>query len=563
MVLYRTYRPQKLADLVGQEHVVGPLLKSLESGKIAHGYLFAGPRGTGKTSTARILAKAVNCSVYGLQSTDYSKKSSSQKSVDSRPTFGEPCNKCASCKAITDGSYLDLIEVDAASNRGIDEIRDLREKIRLSPVAGRFKVYIIDEVHMLTTEAFNALLKTLEEPPAHAIFILCTTEENKLPETIVSRLVRFNFKRANTTDLEKAIARVCKAEKIDIAKEALEAVVRAGDGSYRDALSVLEQVGRTGGKISEADVLGVIKISGHSQVLEFARLLVESNLPELASKLDEAGADLDMLAFNRELLLFFEKLLYFKIGTLNLEEVDPQYAQVYKEIDTEIGFDQLQNLLKVLLVAEGDMKYYPLPQISLLLAFTKWCGESGVGQRQSRFSNEKSSKGKGKEDIEDIERIKVTKDVEEIKESKKTVEIKGDVEAVQKEKPENSVSRENRKGKIKMEDIEANWGVFLARIRPVSPHILALLRSTRPISVDGDTLNLEVFFRLHKDRLEEPKIMDLLCNTFSQILESPVVFRMQLADRNSKPPPAVSKSNVSEPAGSQDVSRLAEEIFLK
>src|SRR5579872_7513583 len=223
-VFYRKYRPQKFSDLVGQRDIVETLLAQLASGKIAHGYLFAGPRGSGKTSTARIFAKSVNCLSY----------------KDSK--FGEPCNKCQSCLAISDGSNLDLFEIDAASNRGIDEIRDLREKIKLSPVSSRFKVYIIDEAHMLTTEAFNALLKTLEEPPKHAIFILCTTASSKLPPTIISRLSRFNFKRATEDEIVAAISKIAKAEKVDIDKEAFFAVAKAADGSFRDAVSLFDQL---------------------------------------------------------------------------------------------------------------------------------------------------------------------------------------------------------------------------------------------------------------------------------------------------------------------------------
>src|SRR3972149_1791873 len=199
MVLYRKYRPQKFGEIVGQSHIVQTLTNALANLKFGHGYLFSGPKGSGKTTLARLLAKSLNCTGRKLAKGSF-----------------EPCNRCTSCKEITAGKSLDLIEIDAASNRGIDEIRDLREKIRFAPTSSEFKVYIVDEVHMLTKEAFNALLKTLEEPPAHAIFIMATTEPGKIPATILSRIQRFDFRRATFQELEKLLGRTSKMENIKI-----------------------------------------------------------------------------------------------------------------------------------------------------------------------------------------------------------------------------------------------------------------------------------------------------------------------------------------------------------
>ena len=207
-VLYRKWRPQTLSEVVGQEHVTKTLLNALKTGKVAHAYLFCGPRGTGKTSTGRILAKAVNCQKGGK---------------------GEPCNACSMCQSITEGRAMDVIEIDAASNRGIDEIRELRERVRFSPGEARFKVYIIDEVHMLTDAAANALLKTLEEPPPHAIFILATTETHKVPLTILSRCQRFDFRRIPQAAMTKRLAEVCKSEGIQIEEAALNQIGKVQD----------------------------------------------------------------------------------------------------------------------------------------------------------------------------------------------------------------------------------------------------------------------------------------------------------------------------------------------
>ncbi|MCS1352744.1 DNA polymerase III subunit gamma/tau [Mechercharimyces sp. CAU 1602] len=232
--LYRVFRSQTFAELVGQEHVTRTLTNALATGHFSHAYLFSGPRGTGKTSAAKIMAKAVNCE---------------------QGPAPEPCNQCDSCQKITEGSLMDVVEIDAASNRGVDEIRDLRENVRYAPSEVRYKVYIVDEVHMLTTEAFNALLKTLEEPPGHVVFILATTEPHKLPATIISRCQHFVFRRIAVEQMVKHLRYICAEQEIECAEEALMEVARAADGGMRDALSLLDQVRSfSGDRIDESSV---------------------------------------------------------------------------------------------------------------------------------------------------------------------------------------------------------------------------------------------------------------------------------------------------------------------
>lgn len=301
VALYRKWRPQGFDSLVGQEAVRIALTNALETGRIAHAYLFAGPRGTGKTSTAKILAKAVNC--------------------EHGPT-PNPCNKCQNCVRINDGTSMDVFEIDAASNRGIDEIRDLREKVAFAPVNGRYKVYIIDEVHMLTTEAFNALLKTLEEPPPHVIFILATTEPHKIPATIHSRCQRFDFKRVTDSDIVKRLREVADGSGIAADDDALQLIALQADGGMRDALSLLDQCGVMAERVSAETVRSVLGIVGREALRELVKAVGEGNVPkslELLEALLAGGKDVKQII--TELAEYLRAVLLYKAS--------PEYREIY------------------------------------------------------------------------------------------------------------------------------------------------------------------------------------------------------------------------------------------
>ena len=554
-VFYRKYRPQKFSDLAGQEHIVEMLLAQLTSGKISHGYLFSGPRGSGKTSSARIFAKAINC----LKAT--------------KGRFSEPCNRCTNCEAITNGSFLDLVEIDAASNRGIDEIRDLREKIKMSPVAGKFKVYIIEEAHMLTVEAFNALLKTLEEPPRHAIFILCTTNPSKLPATIISRLTRFNFIRAGERELVKLLAKISKAEKIKVDDGALLAIAKASDGAYRDAVSILDQLSAGGKKITVLDVERVVYSSGVNMLLEFANALCAKDVKGAVRGIEKMSLrDVDFSLFAKDLMLLFESVLLFKIGA----EVDSGNGKIFrdeiKKIAEKVSFLELQNLIKLFLVAESEIKIYPLEKIPLILAVCKYCGDPEAASRldTSKGVDEKAKIAK-KEETAGVEEI--TKKDEVLKTPRVEVDPKG-LEQIDSHGHgpwssdsslrgnDDKVSPTARSRSPRLLEIEKKWGKFLEKVRQINAHILALLRSTRPVQFDGVNLTLEVFYKFHKDKLEEPKTIGMLENFLGEIFERKITMRMVLTQRTGDLPKAVKASDVVDVA-SEDLSALAQEIFSK
>ena len=355
------YRPKTFSEVIGQEHVSQTLRNAVAAGRVAHGYLFSGPRGTGKTSTARVLAKALNC-VHG-------------------PT-PNPCGVCSICDAIAHGRAMDVIEIDAASNRGIDEIRDLREKVKYSPAEARCKVYILDEVHMLTTEAFNALLKTLEEPPEHSYFILLTTEAHKIPATIISRCQRFDLRPISLPDLAASLRRIAEAEGLEVTDAALNAMARAGEGAMRDAESIFDQiVAYADGAITVETVNSVLGVTDDETLAEIADIIVEGDAAKVFLVIDRSvgeGKDLGQLL--NDLTRYFRDLLRLSLGAESsawLQLGDASQSRMRAQAHS-LGRVRLMSAIHALAETQSRLKQSAQHALVLELALTELCAPPSV-----------------------------------------------------------------------------------------------------------------------------------------------------------------------------------------
>lgn len=352
-VFARKYRPQTFDDLVGQEHVTRTLKNAVKQNRLAHAYLFVGPRGIGKTSTARILAKALNC-IHGPAVT--------------------PCGVCDSCKEITGGNSLDVLEIDGASNNGVEQVRELRENVRYAPAKGRYKIYIIDEVHMLSSQAFNALLKTLEEPPEHVKFIFATTEPQKVLPTILSRCQRFDLHRIPANLIAKHLQFIATNEEVKLEPAAAHAIARGADGGLRDAESMLDQlVAFCGETIAEADVLSVFGFTSEQTVASFCEKILRGETAAALSLLDEqAAAGKEMMKFMSDLIAHLRDLLVFKVKPDALaEEAAPE---LQSSLGAEAGLietDRLLDLIEQFAAAEGRMKWAPNKKLHFEVAVIK------------------------------------------------------------------------------------------------------------------------------------------------------------------------------------------------
>ena len=342
-VFYRKWRPQTFSEVAGQEHVTQTLLNAIKSGRIAHAYLFCGPRGSGKTSTARILAKAVNCK---------------------SPVEGEPCNTCESCIAINRGGALDIIEIDEASNRGIDDMNDLKERVNYAPNILRYKVYIIDEVHMITREGANAFLKTLEEPPPHVIFILATTDPHKIISTITSRCQRFDFHRLSSSSVIARLTHICGKEGIQLDPEAFKLIAKVTQEACRDATNLLEQlITYYGTTIELSQAQAMLGISGDLRIRELAKHIIARDVSSGLKVINAVASDgLDLRQFNRELVDYLRQLLLAKSGSSEtVDATDDDLAEMQK-IASTTTLDYLLGAVKLFSAVDLRMdSYSPLP----------------------------------------------------------------------------------------------------------------------------------------------------------------------------------------------------------
>jgi len=469
-VLARRYRPLNFKDVVGQEHVTRTLTNALKKSKVAHAYLFAGPRGVGKTTTARILAKAVNC-------TDLKD--------------GEPCNQCPTCTDINDSRSLDILEIDGASNRGIDEIRNLRENVKFAPAASTRKVYIIDEVHQLTSAAFNALLKTLEEPPAHVLFIFATTEAHQVPPTILSRCQRFDFHRISAAAIRGNIEMICSQEKVTADLEVLELITRKADGSLRDAQSLLDQlVAFCGDTLKAREVEQVLGMIPLDTLFETSRIFRERSSGEAFKLCDELAAQgADYGHFLRELALHLVRLIRVKTTgqALGLEigaDVQDRYLAEAKKT----GLNDIFRWLRLVQESELAVKRSPAPRIRFetdfmkiatldasvdldaLLAKLSSLGEGAVVRPELPMTESPVSQSKLPID----ESSKPGMSRPPIRE---TGPVKSSPEAVPGAMPEVAV-------------FQARWGEICETLAKEHPSLGAFLREGRPTALEDKTLTI-------------------------------------------------------------------------
>ncbi len=520
---YLKYRPQTLNEIIGQESVKKTLISSFENEKLSHAYLFVGPRGTGKTSTARILAKMVNCSA--------------KQNV--------PCNKCEICTSITDGSNMDLIEIDAASNRGIEDIRSLRDKIKLVPSTLKKKVYIIDEVHMLTTEAFNALLKTLEEPPKHALFILATTELGKIPHTILSRVQRLDFKLANTNEISEVLSKIIKEEKIDIDEEALKILVRRADGSFRDGVKFLDQVSSLKEKITAKSLEEYLKATQFDDLLLLLKSFSAKNAAEsllAISKQQESGVDIKDLIIS--LMETLRSLVFIKNGLgeqlVKHHFVEDKYGEVVDLADN-FSNQELVRILEILQAASEKLKFTSIPSLPLELAIVEICSPTSVIPSISEES----------QDLKSRDPSPVTPDQDDKREAQDD-KIETAYDGKSKIVVEDNPSSNNDILKLK-----EKWTFVLETIRAVNFSLEALLRSIKVAECSENTVIMEVPYSFHQRILEAPKNRELLEGVLSDILGRAIRISTILGKRPEK------KEDIAniEVASDDEIIRAAAEIF--
>lgn len=488
--LYRVWRPRTFEDVVGQKHITRTLQNAITQNKFSHAYLFSGPRGTGKTSAAKIFAQTINCEHAPVK---------------------EPCNECAACRGIQDGSISDVIEIDAASNTSVDDIRDIRDKVKYAPSSVPYKVYIIDEVHMISVNAFNALLKTLEEPPKHVVFILATTEPHKIPLTIISRCQRFDFKPISNQSIVKRMQKILDAENISVTNEALEAVALAADGGMRDALSILDQaISYSEHQVTLEDVLAVTGGVSQKVLTNIVSAMIHQDVEQVLTGLDDMiQTGKDPGKFVQDLIYFMRDLLLYKsasgLGNLLERAVVDETFQALAE---QITNDWIQRAIIELNQCQQEMKWSNRPKIFIevaLLSITNQYGKTPSAGEQTEAIDQSAVVQQMQQKIQAMER-----DLEKIKEAPQAQQQANMNAAAERRRPTARNSKNTYKipfdrirdtlgkaEKKELRDVQTHWANFLNQLKTTNAPAHATIQDSKPAAASADTLIVAFKYEIH------------------------------------------------------------------
>ena len=536
--LYRKWRPQTFEEVVGQQHVVRTVRNALTSGRIHHAYLFAGPRGTGKTTMARLLAKAVNCLA---------------------PDDQRPCNQCAICQAVNERRLLDLIEIDAASNTGVDDVRELRERVGFRPNEARYKVYVIDEVHMLSNAAFNALLKTLEEPPPHAIFVLATTEPHKIPDTVLSRCQRFDFRRISVSEIVVRLEWLTQQEDIQADREALTLIARQATGSMRDAESLLDQLASYDGKgITVADVRAALGAGASEMVLQVTDALAKDDVAQGLGAINTAvdeGAD--PRQFARQMVEHLRALLLVRLesGVIPPHVSDDMRPRL-KEQAHSFSPRALARAVRLFNQAAAEAKGGWQPQLPLEMAFVEAAlppePESAGPRTPPTQDTTRSSSPAHRAASSPVKTrsTPVRSAPPAPPQPSKTIQEPGPAYS-------NPPSGD---GSLSPEGVRTRWPEFLNALRPRNLSLEALMRSCEPVAVEGDVVLLGFTHNFHRSKVEEQHNKQLVEDVLSSLVGQRCSVRCVLAGQErAAPPPQRAQAESPE----REPDRSAEQIIAE
>ena len=512
--LYREWRPKTFEDVIGQEHISTTLKNEILNNRTSHAYLFCGTRGTGKTSTAKVFAKALNC----LNLKD-----------------GEPCNECEMCLKINDGLAIDVVELDAASNNGVDKIREIIEDVKYPPQEARFKVYIMDEVHMLSIGAVNAFLKTLEEPPKNVVFILATTDPQKLPITILSRCQRFDFKRINKEQIVARLRKITTEKGIFADDRSLNLIARVSDGAMRDSLSILEQAISMGNeKVDYDSLVKMLGLVANDSLFNLIDAVIERNIEKamiIIESLVMSGKDMGI--FIKDLMSHFRNLLMIKI-THNPEEVldtSEENIQRLKSQSSRIRVEEIMRCIRILQEGEESLRLSKQSRINLELAIIKMCKIEYDTSKEVLLTRINKIEEALKNGSIKVKAVNTSVDQKVIENTERPKNVSKESPSILNKKEEKSpkISYEgNSESKIKLEDVKKAWKDILEHVKGRRAMIVfATLRTGNPVACENGivTIEYEEEYKFNKDRLEKPEYKALVEDVLSEVLKEKVKFK--------------------------------------